>query len=127
MSLAYLAQAADHQKIEWLHGGVMSVLLDGDKTNGQLAMVRTHGSAGAAAPVHVHSHEDEVFVVLEGSGIFWVGDQRLQVSTGGVAPRAHAKIKQSHVRPAQRWGESGSNRRPDGSGVRYSAGFTSTR
>lgn len=35
MSLAYLAQDADHQKIEWLHGGIMSVLLDGDKTNGQ--------------------------------------------------------------------------------------------
>ena len=85
MSLAYLAQDADHQKIEWLHGGIMSVLLDGDKTNGQLGMVRTHGGAGAAAPVHVHSHEDEVFLVLEGSGIFWVGDQRHQVSAGGVA------------------------------------------
>jgi hypothetical protein len=36
MSLAYLAQDADHQRIEWLHGGIMSVLLDGDKTNGQL-------------------------------------------------------------------------------------------
>jgi quercetin dioxygenase-like cupin family protein len=85
MSLAYLAQDADDQKIEWLHGGIMSVLLDGDKTNGQLGMVRTHGGAGAAAPVHVHSHEDEVFLVLEGSGIFWVGDQRHQVSAGGVA------------------------------------------
>ena len=85
MSLAYLAQDADHQRIEWLHGGIMSVLLDGDKTNGQLGIVRTHGGAGAAAPVHVHSHEDEVFLVLEGSGIFWVGDQRKQVSAGGVA------------------------------------------
>jgi hypothetical protein len=30
MSLAYIAQDTDHQKIEWLHGGVMSVLLDGE-------------------------------------------------------------------------------------------------
>ena len=85
MSLAYLAQDADHQKIEWLHGGIMRVLLDGDKTNGQLGMVRTRGNGGAAAPVHIHSREDEVFLVLEGSGVFWVGDQREQVSAGGVA------------------------------------------
>ena len=63
----------------------MSILLDGDTTNGQLGMVRTRGSGGAAAPVHVHSREDEVFLVLEGSGIFWVGDQREEVSAGGVA------------------------------------------
>src|SRR5687768_16910757 len=85
MSLAYLAQDADHQTIEWLHGGIMRVLLDGDKTNGQLGMVRTRGNGGAAAPVHIHSREDEVFLVLEGSGVFWVGDQREQVSAGGVA------------------------------------------
>ena len=85
MSLAYIAQDADHQKIEWLEGGIMSILLDGDTTNGQLGMVRTRGSGGAAAPVHVHSREDEVFLVLEGSGIFWVGDQRQEVSAGGVA------------------------------------------
>lgn len=85
MSLAYIAQATDHQKIEWLHGGVMSILLDGDKTNDQLAMVRTRGAGGSASPVHVHDHEDEMFLVLEGSGIFWAGDQRHEVSAGGVA------------------------------------------
>ena len=84
MSLAYIAQYTDHQKIEWLHGGVMSILLDGDKTNEQLGMVRTRGRGGAAAPVHIHDHEDEVFLILEGSGIFWVGDQRHEVSSGGV-------------------------------------------
>ena len=42
-------------------------------------------SAAANTPVHVHSREDEVFLVLEGEGVFWVGDQRQQVSAGGVA------------------------------------------
>jgi quercetin dioxygenase-like cupin family protein len=85
MTLAYIAQDTDHQKIGWLNGGVMSVLLDGATTNGQLDMVRTRGRAGAAAPVHVHDHEDEVFLVLEGSAIFWVGERRHEVSAGGVA------------------------------------------
>jgi len=85
MTLAYIAQDTDHQKIQWLHGGVMSVLLDGDTTNGQLGMVRTRGRSGAAAPVHVHDREDEVFLVLDGSAIFWIGDQRQEVSAGGVA------------------------------------------
>jgi len=43
--------------------------------------------AAAAEPprVHIHTREDEVFLVLEGEGVFWVGDQRQQVSAGGVA------------------------------------------
>jgi quercetin dioxygenase-like cupin family protein len=85
MSLVYIAQDADHQKIEWLHGGVMKILLDSEKTDGQLMMVRTRGAGGGGAPVHVHEHEDEVFLMLEGSGIFWAGDQRYEVSAGGVA------------------------------------------
>lgn len=84
MSLVYIAQDADHQKIEWLHGGVMSILQNSEKTNGQLAMVRTRGAGGGASPVHVHIHEDEMFLVLEGSGIFWAVDQRQEVSAGGV-------------------------------------------
>jgi uncharacterized cupin superfamily protein len=26
--------------------------------------------------VHVHHSEDEIIILLQGSGIFWVGDQR---------------------------------------------------
>ncbi|GAC1331228.1 MAG: cupin domain-containing protein [Mycobacteriales bacterium] len=83
MSLAYVAQAAEHQQLEWIGGASMSVLFDGAATDGQLAMMRTRMARGAAAPVHVHSNEDEMFVLLQGTGIFWAGDQRYEISDGG--------------------------------------------
>jgi quercetin dioxygenase-like cupin family protein len=85
MSVPYLAQAADHQQLQWLGGGVMRILLDGAKTGGQLTMIRSDAKGGGAAPVHVHASEDEIVVMLRGSGIFWVGDQRHELSEGGVA------------------------------------------
>ncbi|MFF0308987.1 cupin domain-containing protein [Streptosporangium sp. NPDC004379] len=85
MSLPYVARAADHEQLEWLGGGVMRILLDGAKTDGQLAMIRSDAAGGSASPVHVHADEDEVIVLLSGSGIFWVGDKRFELSEGGVA------------------------------------------
>lgn len=55
MSIPYLAQAADHQQLEWHGGGIMSILLDAAKTSGQLTMLRSTLPAGAASPVHVHA------------------------------------------------------------------------
>jgi quercetin dioxygenase-like cupin family protein len=85
MSLPYLAQAADHEQIEWLGGGVMRILLDGKKTGGQLTMLRSAAAGGSASPVHVHADEDEIVVLLKGSGIFWAGEQRFELTEGGVA------------------------------------------
>jgi hypothetical protein len=67
MSIPYLAQAADHQQLEWHGGGIMSILLDAQKTGGQLTMLRSTLPAGAASPVHVHADEDEVILLLRGS------------------------------------------------------------
>jgi quercetin dioxygenase-like cupin family protein len=85
MSVPYLAQAADHEQIEWLGGGVMRIMLDGKQTGGQLTMLRSAAAGGSASPVHVHANEDEIVVLLKGSGIFWAGDQRYELSEGGVA------------------------------------------
>lgn len=85
MSVPYLAHAADQQQIEWIGGGRMSVLFDAEATAGQLSVLRSHLPQGAAAPVHVHSDEDEMFIVLKGSAVFWAGDQRYELSDGGVA------------------------------------------
>ena len=85
MSVPYLAQAADHQQLRWLGGGVMRIMLDGSNTDGQLTMIRSAAAGGSASPVHVHDQEDEIVVLVKGSGIFWVGDQRFELSEGGVA------------------------------------------
>lgn len=85
MSVPYLAQAAEHEQLQWLGDGVMRIMLDGQKTDGQLTMVRSAARDGSASPVHVHASEDEIVVLLYGSGIFWAGDQRWELSEGGVA------------------------------------------
>jgi quercetin dioxygenase-like cupin family protein len=85
MSIPYLAQAADHQQLEWHGGGIMNILLDAAKSDGQLTMLRSTLSAGAASPVHVHADEDEVVLLIHGSGIFWAGEHRYELTDGGVA------------------------------------------
>lgn len=85
MTLPYLAQAADHEQLEWLGGGIMQILLDARHTEGRLTMFRSAAPEGSAAPVHVHADEDEIIVLLSGSGIVWAGDQRYELSEGGVA------------------------------------------
>jgi quercetin dioxygenase-like cupin family protein len=84
MSLTYIAQASDHQQLEWIGGSLMTVLLDADATGGQLTVIRTQLRRGDASPLHMHSNEDEMFVLLKGSGIFWAGDERHEVEEGGV-------------------------------------------
>ena len=83
MSIAYLAQDGEHQQIEWLGGSVLQVLFDGAATQGQLAMFRGRYRRGSASPVHAHADEDEMFVLLAGEGVFWVGDERHVVAEGG--------------------------------------------
>ncbi len=47
MSSACLAQAEQHQQLEWLGGGTMSILLDSEATDGQLMVARLDASEGA--------------------------------------------------------------------------------
>jgi mannose-6-phosphate isomerase-like protein (cupin superfamily) len=82
MSLAYMA--GTHQTIEWLGNSTMELLLDSDATEGQVFMSRTSLLAGDASPVHLHTNEDEIFLVLEGSAIFWFRDERYDLESGGV-------------------------------------------
>jgi quercetin dioxygenase-like cupin family protein len=85
MSVPYLAQAAEHQQLQWLDGGVVRIMLDGAKTDGQLMIHRQATRGESASPVQVHDREDETIVLLQGSGIWWVGDQRWELCEGGVA------------------------------------------
>lgn len=83
MSLTYIAQASEHEELEWIDGASLSILLDGNATNGQVTVVRSRLGEGASSPLHLHRNEDEMFVVLRGTGIFWVGDERHEVADGG--------------------------------------------
>lgn len=47
-------------------GNVLSVLLSGEYTNGTLSVMSEVTPPGGGPPLHVHSHEDEIFLVSEG-------------------------------------------------------------
>ena len=59
MSMLYLAQPEQQQRLEWIAGGCLALLLDSAATDGQLMMGRFDVAEGEAPPYHEHSLEDE--------------------------------------------------------------------
>jgi quercetin dioxygenase-like cupin family protein len=84
MSTAYLARPEQHQQLEWLGGSTLSILLDGKATDGQLMVGRFDVSKGEAPPYHVHSNEDEIFMLITGTALVWVDDQESELTEGGI-------------------------------------------
>ena len=58
MSAPHLSRAADQQRLAWLHGGEVSVLLDGQATDAKATVLRHRFPAGSTSPVHLHTRED---------------------------------------------------------------------
>ena len=64
----------------------ITVKLGSTDTNGQFAFAEVHiPEPGFGPPYHVHTQEDEMFVVLEGELILIVDGMRHVVSEGGIA------------------------------------------
>ena len=84
MSMLYLAQAAQQQKLEWLDGGTLTLLLDAAATDGQLMMGRFDVRRGEASPYHKHLHEDEIFMLIAGTALVWYDNQEYELAEGGV-------------------------------------------
>ncbi|ACU73424.1 Cupin 2 conserved barrel domain protein [Catenulispora acidiphila DSM 44928] len=91
MSMAYVSQPDQQQKLEWLDGGTLAMLLDGAATDGNLMIGRFDVAEGEAPPYHVHTREDEVFLLIKGTALVWCDDQEYELSEGGVVylPRRH--------------------------------------
>lgn len=80
----YVGQASEHQQLKWIGAGRLQVLLEAATTGGQLTVIDERLGHGDATPRHIHSTEDEIFFVLEGSITAWVGDQRHELAEGGI-------------------------------------------
>lgn len=69
----------------------------GESTNGAYSLVEETLLDDEGPPLHVHDHEDEAFYVLEGRGVFVVGEKRRELGPGDfvIVPRgaAHAPAK----------------------------------
>jgi quercetin dioxygenase-like cupin family protein len=51
----------------------------GEQTGGKIAAVEFWGPKGFGSPIHIHSGDDEIFVVLEGNVRFKLGDKEFDV------------------------------------------------
>lgn len=65
-------------------GNILSVMLDGEQTSGTISVMCEQTLPGGGPPLHVHSNEDEVFLVDEGQISYFVDGQWTQVGVGGV-------------------------------------------
>lgn len=84
MTMAYLAQPEQQQKLEWLDGGELAILLDAAATGGQLTVGRFSVAKGEAPPYHKHTREDEVFMLIKGSALLWCDDEEMELTEGGI-------------------------------------------
>lgn len=84
MTMAYVGQPAQHQRLEWANDTTLSILLDGPATDGNLTVGRFELGHGDAAPYHVHTLEDEVFMLIKGSALMWCGDDEVELAEGGI-------------------------------------------
>jgi quercetin dioxygenase-like cupin family protein len=69
----------------WHMGALMTFKAVGSDTGGQFWLAEQTSERGYESPLHRHTNEDELFVVLDGELAVRVADDSYQVSPGGVA------------------------------------------
>lgn len=67
----------------WFLGTLLRVLADGETTGGQLGVMEQRARRGFSPPRHVHHREDTALLVLDGAITAVVGDERVEVGSGG--------------------------------------------
>jgi quercetin dioxygenase-like cupin family protein len=66
-------------------GDIYRFLATGDETDGKYAMWEAIVPPGGGPPPHVHSREEESFLILEGEITFTVGGERIVATAGTFA------------------------------------------
>lgn len=81
----HVATNRDPQRCFWYAGYFVCVLASGDETGGRYSLTEVSGirGIGAVPPMHIHTREQECFLVQEGSIRCYVGDATVDVERGG--------------------------------------------
>jgi mannose-6-phosphate isomerase-like protein (cupin superfamily) len=69
----------------WHLGALLQFKALGTETNGAFWALEGLADKHMAVPLHAHSHEDEIWYVLEGEIVFTVGDQTIKAGPGAFA------------------------------------------
>ena len=82
--------AADEGQAIWHLGALMRFKALGKDTGGRFWLAEQVSQKGYASPLHRHTNEDELFMVLDGELRVGVGETVYELGAGGVAfaPRA---------------------------------------
>ena len=82
-------------------GGVWTMKATAEETDGAFMLFEVRMQKGKTTPLHVHPHEDETFIVLEGEILVHVDGSEHRVGPGGIAvvPRGtrHALLVTSEM------------------------------
>ena len=87
-------------------GNTLSVILTGEQTNGILSVTSELTPPGGGPPVHAHSHEDEIFLVVEGQISYFAQGVWTEVGIGGAVylPRGCVHCyKNVGTTPSRHW------------------------
>lgn len=71
---AVLARAGQAEA-RWLAGSLAEFRLGAPQTGGSLGVVELTMPVGEAIPLHLHRHDDETLIVLDGDLGVWTGDE----------------------------------------------------
>ena len=66
----------------WFTNNRMTILARAAQTGGAFGLVEGIGPVGSSPPLHVHTREDEVMVLLEGSLLVRCGDETFRAEAG---------------------------------------------
>jgi quercetin dioxygenase-like cupin family protein len=78
---------SDNRAAEWLEtrpGELCAIRVDAVETNGVYSLVEIISSPGDGTPMHIHQHEDEHIIVLEGTARISCGDKVFDAEAGKV-------------------------------------------
>lgn len=78
------AVATDEGEAIWFNGGLCIIKASGPQTNDHLAAVEFRVPEGFGSPLHVHHHDDEIFLVLSGDVRFRLGEDVIEAEAGSL-------------------------------------------
>jgi mannose-6-phosphate isomerase-like protein (cupin superfamily) len=84
---ATIMPVSNHRAAEWLEtrpGELCAIRVDAAETNGVYSFVEIISNPGDGTPMHLHQHEDEHIIVLEGTARIACGDKVFDAEAGKV-------------------------------------------
>jgi mannose-6-phosphate isomerase-like protein (cupin superfamily) len=77
----YVLRREDGESV-WSLGGRFTVKVSDEQSEGRFSLVEAVAYQSTEPPLHIHHREDEAWYVLDGRMTFYVGDAKLEASTG---------------------------------------------